>query len=529
MPVCQFFLRGMCRYGSNCRNEHVAPRDLKGGKDASNLVGPENFGTISKTVQDDLVKEKPAFYLSVYAPCKNAPNMIDGTDVSPEELRFNAYQARASNTMPQYIANEAQQIQQMDAVISSITKNTHDAYKHFYHTRVPLNHPTSTFGQASAPAFSAQSGSNFTQATAFGKPAFGVPQSGGFGAFGTSAPATSSAPAFGQSPNRPAVTAFGAPSTVFGASTFGAPPPATSSTATAFGQPSAFGAPAAVSAFGAAPATTAFGNQPTSTAFGTQPVTTAFGTQPAATAFGAQPPVSVFGAPSKFGTTAFGGAPTQSSIVSAFGVPSAFGVSAAPTGKPPVSAFGQSQSTTSSFGQSTAFGKPSAFGQSAFGKPSAFGSTSTPSAFGQPAFGQSAFGSNANASTLSTTTTTTAAAPPPLPQPTGGFAAFANSGSGGVSFTPAPPTTPAPSSSAFGTKAVSAFSTVSAFGAPNASQPAISTVGSSRTAEPPNQTDPWWEDAPKESELPPDLLAAFQAEWFSWDLIPHLPPPISLR
>jgi nucleoporin NUP42 len=55
-------------------------------------------------MQDDLTTERPLFYLSVYSPHKSAINMIDGTDVSPEELRFQAYQARANNTTSQYVS-----------------------------------------------------------------------------------------------------------------------------------------------------------------------------------------------------------------------------------------------------------------------------------------------------------------------------------------------------------------------------------------------------------------------------------------
>ncbi|KAH9823160.1 hypothetical protein DFH28DRAFT_1018020 [Melampsora americana] len=326
MVACQYFARGMCRFGDGCRNDHIKNGDPQNSKENPNIPSPDTFGPGSKSITDDLVTEKPMYYLSVYAANKYAPNIIDGTDVSPEELRFNAYQARSNNTMPQYIAQETQQFQQIDSLISSITKNTYSAYKHFYQTRIPLNHPTSTFSQQPTSAFGAQT-------TAFGKPAFGAQQPTGFGAFGGASSSTSATSfGFGQSSsNRPAVTAFGQPATAFGASAFGATPSAPS-TSNAFGQPSAFGSSTAVSAFGAKPAPSAFGTQPTTSAFGTQPSTSAFGTQPSTSAFGTQPSTSAFG--TQPSTSAFGTQPTTS----AFGTqPSAFG----------------QQNTTSAFGSST--------------------------------------------------------------------------------------------------------------------------------------------------------------------------------
>lgn len=49
-------------------------------------------------------KDRPLWYVSVYAPLKLTPNLIADTDLSPEELRLQAYQARSSNTFPQYVS-----------------------------------------------------------------------------------------------------------------------------------------------------------------------------------------------------------------------------------------------------------------------------------------------------------------------------------------------------------------------------------------------------------------------------------------
>ncbi|KAI9629431.1 hypothetical protein KEM48_012899 [Puccinia striiformis f. sp. tritici PST-130] len=546
MAVCSYFLKGSCKFGNTCRFSHVIDGANKTASNNS-LPGPDSFETISRTMQDDLSNEKPLYCLSVYSPHKSAMNMIDGTDMSPEELRFQAYQARANDTTSQYVAHESQLLQQMDSVIKMVAQNPRESYKHFYHTQLSLNHPNSTFRKPTpgVNSFGASSFGSSNQPSAFGQ-------------------ATS---AFGGHP--PARSVHLARRT----SAFGTAPSTQPGAVTAFGQLSAFGGSSAPSAFGGSSAPSAFG-QPSQ--FGTA---SAFGatSQPGATAFGATT--------SQPGAAAFGATSTQQTGVTAFGMaaqptgPSAFGTAAQPTGG---SAFGVTSQATgatafgtnnqsgpnnsvSAFGQTapnnpvsafapSAFGKPSAFGQSAFGQSAAFGTptanlptTSATSAFGQSAFSSSPtpFGQGAPAVVMGT---------PPNNQAAsnggsgGGFAAFAgvpnppmtNSFGNNQATTTPPgpmedkkpmvtafrqPTTPTPatttSSSIFGSSI----------------QPAVAPAQSSNHHQPfGNQSaqkfklvDPYWEDAPNETDLSPALLKAFKAGFFSWDLIPDCPPPIALR
>ncbi|KAI7964864.1 hypothetical protein MJO29_002962 [Puccinia striiformis f. sp. tritici] len=591
MAVCSYFLKGSCKFGNTCRFSHVIDGANKTASNNS-LPGPDSFETISRTMQDDLSNEKPLYCLSVYSPHKSAMNMIDGTDMSPEELRFQAYQARANDTTSQYVAHESQLLQQMDSVIKMVAQNPRESYKHFYHTQLSLNHPNSTFRKPTpgVNSFGASSFGSSNQPSAFGQAtsAFGGSSTGAFGAF-SSQGAASTVSAFGQpSSVRPAVSAFGQQTSAFGTA-----PSTQPGAVTAFGQLSAFGGSSAPSAFGGSSAPSAFG-QPSQ--FGTA---SAFGatSQPGATAFGAttsQPGAAAFGATStqQTGVTAFGMA-AQPTGPSAFGTAaqptggSAFGVTSQATGATafgtnnqsgpnnsvsafgqtapnnPVSAFGQPSNPGASFGQPSlfgqsqapsAFGKPSAFGQSAFGQSAAFGTptanlptTSATSAFGQSAFSSSPtpFGQGAPAVVMGT---------PPNNQAAsnggsgGGFAAFAgvpnppmtNSFGNNQATTTPPgpmedkkpmvtafrqPTTPTPatttSSSIFGSSI----------------QPAVAPAQSSNHHQPfGNQSaqkfklvDPYWEDAPNETDLSPALLKAFKAGFFSWDLIPDCPPPIALR
>lgn len=507
--------------------------------------------SVATTLRDDLSKEKPAYYLSVYSCQKCAPNLIDGTDVSPEELRFQAYQARANNTTSQYIAHESQLLQQMDAVIRTVNENTLESYKHFFHTRIPLNSPNSTFRQATS-GLTFGGGASFgstTPAGPFGKPSstFGGPPGGAFAAIGSQAStsgvsafgsqaATSTVSAFGPQAVAPTVSAFGQPSSVrpavsaFGQPTsgFGASTPSQPNAVTAFGKPSAFGAAASN-----------------------------------ATAFGGTPVTSAFGQPSQFGsTTAFGAAPSgQPKAVTAFGAPSAFGASAQPNTTGNVSAFAQTalNNSATAFGQpsmanpSASFGQPSTFGQpqvpTAFGKPSPFGQaafgkqvplapaasnppSNTSAAFGQPVFGAtvSAFG-QATPFGAATTSNQTAGS--------GGFSAFAGSSNPSLTATFANNSTNSIASTvskapqtqdASTAPSGNATSFVNPAGQSNqAKNQAKNQKSNYRPAEDIKLLDPFWEDAPNEADLPSEILKAFKADCFSWELIPNVAPPITLR
>lgn len=54
-------------------------------------------------IQTDLTKERPKWILSSYAPGKNEKNLLDGHDLSPEELRLRFYAARAAGNPALYV------------------------------------------------------------------------------------------------------------------------------------------------------------------------------------------------------------------------------------------------------------------------------------------------------------------------------------------------------------------------------------------------------------------------------------------
>ncbi|KAG2177222.1 hypothetical protein INT43_007879, partial [Umbelopsis isabellina] len=317
------------------------------------------------SIKTDLTTEKPIWDLSIYGPAKEEPNMIVGTDLSPEEDRVKYYQSRLqTGNETQYLQEREQLVQKMNQQVTSITNDTTGAINHFNNQK----RQTSTgFGGSSTPApfepFIKQT-TGFGSGGSFGNNAFGSRGS----AFGMGSTNTQQTSAFGGG------NAFGGGAAIstpaFGSTGF-------QKSTSAFGnlsQPAAggFGSNTA-SAFGAAPSSTP--------AFGTTTSPSAFGATTSPSAFGGASSTSAFGAPSS--TPAFGSTSTMGGMGGspAFGSTSAFGAAAQPN-------TGMSMPGTSSFGAPSVLGS-SAFGAStqSFGASQGLGSFSSLAAGANPGFG----------------------------------------------------------------------------------------------------------------------------------------------
>ncbi|KAH7907520.1 hypothetical protein BJ138DRAFT_488074 [Hygrophoropsis aurantiaca] len=536
MVVCQYFLRGQCRYGKECRNEHPVDQQRQGGfgnqswtasssnttnANASKPVVPFTLDTVTKDLTPQ--QDKPLWPLSSYGAAKYEPIIVGSLDESFEELRFKAFSAVKDGTINDYMKYETERTAAADQTYANALANVQQLYDQAVKqspnnqapipsvfgstsSSTPFNAPASSFGNGGGSVF----GSGST--SAFGKPAFGQPAFGQT-AFGSSAPSIS---VFGQSSQPTSV--FGQPTqstSAFGQSTpssspFGQLPQSSAQTASAFGQPSQ-----APSAFG----------QPSQTpsAFG-QPSqhTSAFG-QPVASVSGfGQPPQSTFGQSSliKPASGAFGSTPTAGAFASAASSnPSALGGGA-------FSAFASQPSGLAS--------AAAAVNNNA--QPMSAPSTNGGSVFGQPAFGQSAFGSQA----------ISPVAPVSAVMETAPSSAF-DSGAPSAFGTSAPVSAfGAPASgSAFGSGPVSAFtasnSPVSAFGnpaqsnsIPASSKPSNSTpdfaLAKTRFRARPD-ADRYLALLPTNYAdiIPADAKAAFQSEKFEWGKIPEWVPPKEVR
>ncbi|KAJ7222612.1 hypothetical protein GGX14DRAFT_429278, partial [Mycena pura] len=413
--ICQFFLRGNCKFGSACKFEHPQhPQHAGSANQTYTRPGADlKVGMFTaESIKDDLTsgKERPLWPLTSYGPAKFEPTLLSGLDESPEELRLRAATGAKAGNVNEYLSYESSKIAAAEQTFSNAAGNSFQVFEQASKNSKGTT-STSAFGATSAPsAFGATSapsafGSGGTSAFggastskpafAFGQPGFGKPSTFGqtsTGAFGQAAqspaikPASGAFAAFasgnsafgagasnasnasstgggGFSAFAAKPSAFGAPATggsVFGQSSFGTAAPA--SAPSTFGAPttSAFGAPSSTSAFGAPASASAFG-APRS-AFGAPTSTSAFGASNATPVFGTSAPAnsnSAFGTQAT--TSAFGGAPTASTS-SAFGAPapsSVFGQSSGfgALSQPPAqtSAFGTGGSTFSNSSSSNAF------------------------------------------------------------------------------------------------------------------------------------------------------------------------------
>ncbi|KAJ2706191.1 Nucleoporin-like protein 2 [Coemansia sp. IMI 203386] len=318
---------GKCNFGTRCRNEHPQNKPSAFGQSASQSLmqgggsTPNNnrFGALSggfgqqnapfgafankqgnttttqaaaattepkyaplsaKTLSDGL-SDRPLWKLSVYGPKYNKPNVLSGTDVSPEEMHLDFVNAAKTNELPACEAKYRQLEQQVDARITEIKNNSAENARQW---EAQYGEPEANTG-----------GSGFGNKPAFG--AFG--STGGFAAFGQNT----------------GNTVFGTPSKT---SAFGG-----SNTASAFGQntgASAFGQNTGASAFGQSTGASAFGQITGTAAFGTPSKTSGFGF--GNTNSNNNNSASAFGTPSK--PSAFG-ASNAGGSGSGFGTGSAFG------------------------------------------------------------------------------------------------------------------------------------------------------------------------------------------------------------
>ncbi|OTB03237.1 hypothetical protein M426DRAFT_322026 [Hypoxylon sp. CI-4A] len=348
-PLCRFWQQGYCRNGSSCRFEHPAANansnpfsapnsnanrfsalDSGGNRtqSQSQSQNQNQYKFTEDSIRLDLLKERPQWLLSCYAPGKDTPEQLFGGYPREQSLEEVMLHIRGSSNPQQAEAEVGALMQQAEQQNQTALNNLNGAIQ--FVLDAENKHPNRI-------DICKQSAPQGTTAGIFARDA--VPSSQA----GFSNPIASNP--FSAAPSGPQANPFSG----------GTP---------AFGQPSAMGQ--RPNPFAAGPAATA---APTST----------FG-QPSA--MGASQPV--FGQSSQLGaaTPAFG----QTSALGQKPNPFSSGpTTSAPTG------FGQPAQGTSAFGQPSALGqRPNPFGAPpATSAPNPFSSqaatTTTPSPFSQPA------------------------------------------------------------------------------------------------------------------------------------------------
>ncbi|KAH9994138.1 hypothetical protein BJV74DRAFT_832241 [Russula compacta] len=378
MVVCQYFLRGTCKFGNQCRNEH--PQNVQADRRSTFSNSTWTPANVQKTIpysletmtkDFDFTGDKPSWPLSSYGPAKHEKNLLPRLDESPEELRFKAITAMQNGNVNEYLQYEQNAFANSERVFTNARNDIKGAFEAAKRHSLGTDAPNST---SVLPVSGTGSAFGATNASTFGQPS----------AFGTQS--SNSTSAFGQHQG----------SSAFGTPPFGAP---------AFGQTSTFGQPSITKpTFGGAAA-----NNGGFSAFA--------GPGPSAFASAATDPTTSPG--SVFGQSAFGGSgggvqtgqstfgtANSTPTSTAFGRPSAFG-SASELGFGQTSPFGITNNATSAFGQTMPTSAPAFTSAASSTSPTAspFGQpTSNPSTIGQPTsvFGQhtpstSAFGAPASA------------------------------------------------------------------------------------------------------------------------------------
>lgn len=313
MPPCKFFQQGYCKYGRNCKFEHVKTGNNNNSNNnsysGSNSRTTGVFGARSETerwqlneddIRADLTSQRPKWILSSYGPAKDLPGaLLTDNEYSPEEVRWKFYQRRlevGENAANQEAVDiwhktvlQMQQIaQNTKDVVPFMVEKEKERPNRYNWVRYEGNIPREDFinkekynslpGSSMTPwggpgtrstitnrnTFSAagQNESPFsktTQASPFGQPAQSNPfvrpaNSTGFGQPTTSLFGGSTTPAFGQSGFDSANAASAAGSQdatpAFGQSGFGAIPFSQPTGGSAFGQPSGSGQNANQNPFG---------------------------------------------------------------------------------------------------------------------------------------------------------------------------------------------------------------------------------------------------------------------------------------
>ncbi|KAF9458474.1 hypothetical protein BDZ94DRAFT_1226234 [Collybia nuda] len=242
MAVCTFFLRGQCKFGDKCRNDHPPGEQRQGGFGSQTWSNPNrtnNAGASNSklplpfsmdVMKSDLtpLMDKPLWPLSSYGPAKHEPILLGGLDESPEELRFRANTATQSGNTNEYTTYETNKIAAAEQVFANARNNLAQAFetasKQSAHSALfAANGTSSNTTTTSAFGTSSAFGASASTPSAFGSTTATPSTFGGGSTFGQSAFGQST---FGQT-TTPATSAFGQPSqptSVFGQPTSAQPP-----------------------------------------------------------------------------------------------------------------------------------------------------------------------------------------------------------------------------------------------------------------------------------------------------------------
>ncbi|KOX74873.1 Nucleoporin-like protein amo1 [Melipona quadrifasciata] len=316
MVVCKYYRQGNCRYGQYCQFEHI---NTFGANNKVDSYTEDEYIVVLVAKEMLNAERGGQWLLSCFAPLKDKPCIPGMEDLSPEEVRWEMYQAQNNGMVEQAKLHFQQLCRDMKAkrdVFKNPSRETLTKLKELLGTGHKNTRNDNAPGKPSSFAFATpQLGlpSSTSSSNVFGNKTFGN-QSNPFGGSFTSTSNTSifgrstttSNPVFGQN-----TQTFGSSGSIFSGGT----------SQPVFGQPSIFGTNNQVNNVFARHQTSQTPISTTNSIFGSTPSTGAFSSgifSPETPAFGGAP---VFSGSSTFGNNSsiFGEKPTFGSSSSIFG------------------------------------------------------------------------------------------------------------------------------------------------------------------------------------------------------------------
>ncbi|XP_077286238.1 uncharacterized protein LOC143911277 [Arctopsyche grandis] len=133
MTVCRFYQQGCCRFGNACRFEHVFAQNYSNqGQQQNNPYKVVNNSSQANVTTEQLINQVSSdtsaalnghqWRISSYGPFKCKPNFPGMMDISPEELRYQMYEARTNGVIPQTEAQIAQYLVEATEKLKALTK-----------------------------------------------------------------------------------------------------------------------------------------------------------------------------------------------------------------------------------------------------------------------------------------------------------------------------------------------------------------------------------------------------------------------
>ncbi|XP_012282784.1 nuclear pore complex protein DDB_G0274915-like [Orussus abietinus] len=440
MVLCRYFQQGNCRFGQYCRFDHIN-NFANGNQAPRNKIYVDNKNAAFMVAHEVFAAEQGGqWLLSCFGPFKEQPCIAGIEDLSPEEVRWEMYQAQKNGTVEQTKLQFQQLCHEMKTKRDALKQPTAEIVSMLEQLQKGTQSNNGFGANVNTPAKS-----NFFSTPQLGMPTSNTSSSNVFRSkvFGSMAN-----PFSGGFNSTPAASPFGRPVGTNTNSAFGAKPAFGSAPVFGTTTNSLFGANKSSTVFGSAQNTQAFGSTTpqSNTVFGAAPTQSVFGQS---TAFGvsnqsnspfsrpqtAQPTGSIFGGGATPTTNSlFGGAVAPQSSPALFGATSGtqgtmFSTTAtSPQVAAPIFGSVTTSVTSAPIGAPSMFGQPKATaafgGAPVFGGTANFGSKPGGAVFGgQPTFGGSPIatgnifgGSTANTAAFGTTAAapafgTSAAAP----------------------------------------------------------------------------------------------------------------------